>query len=83
MHIHGNMPNINAAEFSSVSNSEIAARRAAEVRKRLLKSAQSIAAGADTEESAFNGQWMDALHSQVLSEDEYHGGKKGKGQGFG
>ncbi len=81
MHIHGNMPSVNAAGFYGVSNSEIAARRAEEVRKRLLKSAQKIAAGADSEESTFSGQWMDALHSQVLGEDEYHGGEKGKGAG--
>ncbi len=41
MHIHNHL-NIYAAEFSAISGSEVAARRAAEVRKRLLKSAQKI-----------------------------------------
>ena len=83
MHIHGNQLNIQAAEFSAIANGEVAARRAAAVRKRLLKSAASIDGGASLDESPLSGQWMDAFHSQVLGEDEYHGGEKGKDPDFG
>ena len=82
MHIHGNQLNVQAAEFSAISSGEVAARRAAEVRKRLLKSAASINAGG-SDELPLSGQWMDAFHSQVLSEDEYRGGEKGKDPDFG
>ena len=77
MHVHGNQFNIYAAEFSAISGSEVEARRAAEVRKRLLKSAASIDAGtgAGPDANLPSGQWMDAFHSQVLGEDEYHSGK--------
>ncbi len=81
MHIHGNQFSVQAAEFSAISNGEVAARRSAEVRKRLLKSAQKIAA--DAEKSTESGGWMDAFHSQVQSEDEYHGGGEDEGPKFG
>ena len=48
MHIHGNSMSIQSASlYAAPSESAAAAQRAAEVRKRLLKSAQSIEAGAD------------------------------------
>jgi hypothetical protein len=57
-----------------------AAQRAAEVRKRILKSAQSNAEEplADPDATLLIGQWLDARHSQVLPADEYHTSSSGK-----
>jgi hypothetical protein len=77
--------NINAANFYSVGNGEraAAAQRAAEVRKKLLKSASSLEGEASPEESLLIGQWLDSRHSQVLSQDEYHTAASGKDPDFG
>ena len=85
MHIYGNSMNINAANFYSVGNGEraAAAQRAAEVRKKLLKSASSLEGEASPEESLLIGQWLDSRHSQVLSQDEYHTAASGKDPDFG
>lgn len=85
MHIHGNLMNVNAANLYSAAQGERAtvAERAAEVRKRLLKSATGLDAGASPEETLLIGQWMDGRHSQVLSGDEYHAVASGKDPDFG
>ncbi len=84
MHIHGNLLNTQSASLTSISASEraAAAQRAAEVRKRLLKTAQ--AAGAATpEETLLIGHWLDSRHSQVLSNDDNHAAAEGKDPDFG
>jgi hypothetical protein len=85
MHIHGNSMNINAANFYSVGNGErsAAAQRATEVRKKLLKSASSLEAGASPEETLLIGKWLDSRHSQVLDADEYHDVASGKNPDLG
>jgi hypothetical protein len=85
MHIHGNSMNVNAANFYSAAEGEkaAAAQRAADVRKKLLKSASEIEGSATPEETLLIGQWMDGRHSQVQSEEQYHASASGKDPDFG
>jgi hypothetical protein len=84
MHIHGG---INASTSSlhsaAASESAAAAQRAADVRKKLAKSASEIDATASPEEDFLIGQWLDSRHSQVLSADPYHAAASGKDPDFG
>ncbi len=61
MHIHGNSMNVNSASFYSVANGEkaVAAERAADVRKRLLKGAAAVDGTASPEETLLIGHWLD------------------------
>jgi hypothetical protein len=74
MHIHGNSMAVNTANFYGTGQNEktAAARRAANLRKKLLKVAAEIEGAATPEESLLIGQWMDSRHSRLQSEDEYH-----------
>jgi hypothetical protein len=85
MHIHGNSISVNAANLYSAAQGEraAAAQRAVEVRKKLLKSAAGIEAGATPEETLLIGQWLDGRHSQVLSEDQYYTAAAGKNPDLG
>ena len=85
MHIHGAISNVQGAGFYGVSNGEKAAtaERAAETRKRLLKAGQSGPDDQSPEETALIGHWLDARHSQVLSEDEYRPAASGRDPDFG
>jgi hypothetical protein len=87
MHIHGNSMNIQSANLYSAAQSEraAAAQRANEVRRRLLKSAQSIDAMADCDPGAtlLLGYWLGSRHSEVLPQDEYHTAASGKDPDFG
>jgi hypothetical protein len=73
MHIHGSSMSIN-----SINPFSAAAQRAANVRKKLMKSATDIEGVSSPDETYMIGQWMDARHSQVLSGDEYHAAASGK-----
>jgi hypothetical protein len=85
MHIHGNSMSINAADFYSAGEYEkaAAAKRAADLRKKLLKGAAAIESAATPEESLLISQWLDSRHSQVQSQDEYHTTDEGKDSDFG
>lgn len=85
MHIHGNSMNLNPATFYAVSQSEKAeaARRAASVRKKLLKDAAKIEGSATPEETLLISQWLDPRHSQDQSETQYHSAASGKAPDFG
>jgi hypothetical protein len=85
MHIHGNSISINAASFYSAAQNEkaAAAKRAADVRKRLLKGASEIDGAATPEATLLIGQWMDSRHSQVESEDQYRISAAGRDPDFG
>ena len=85
MHIHGNSMSVNAANLYSAAQGETAAaaQRAAEVRKKLQKTAAGLEAGATPEETLLIGQWLDGRHSQVQSEDQYHSAAAGKNSDFG
>ena len=83
MHIHGNFMNLNAMDSYSAADKAAAAQRAADVRKKLTKSAGDIEATGNVDEAYLLGQWMDGRHSQVLSGDEYHATATGKDPEFG
>ncbi len=85
MHIHGAAMNNYAIGFNSAEQTDkaAAAQRAAETRRKLLKSAQSIDGSPDSAEGLLIGQWLDSRHSQVQSEDQYHTSVSGKDPDFG
>jgi hypothetical protein len=87
MHIHGNSMNFQITGISSASAAanEAARQRAAEVRRKLMRSATEIEGeGISSPEEAFLiGQWMDSRNSQVMGEDQYHAASEGKDQDFG
>jgi len=73
MHIHRAAIDLHSINTCAAqSDRAIAAQRSAEVRKRLLNRAQSIAADASPEESLFLGHWLDYRNCQPLPNDEYH-----------
>jgi hypothetical protein len=84
MHIHPAAVGVHSINTYAAGNDRsAAAQRAAEVRKRLLKSAQSIEPGTDPDATLLIGQWLDSRHSQVLPQDEYHTAASGKDLDFG
>jgi hypothetical protein len=78
MHIHGNTMSVNPTNFYAASQGEGAAnaQRAAEVRKKLLKSGALIDGAATPEETLMISQWLDGRHSQSESAEEYHAGQE-------
>jgi hypothetical protein len=74
MRIHGNSMNLQPVNLYSAAEiaTTAAARRAAEARKRLLKSAHSASSDPELDAIPFVGQWLDSRHSQVLPPDEGH-----------
>jgi hypothetical protein len=83
MHIHPAAVGLQSINTYALANERAANERAAETRKRLLKSAQSIEAGSDPDATLLIGQWLDSRHSQVLPGDEYHSASEGKDPDFG
>jgi hypothetical protein len=85
MHIHGNSMNVNAANSYSVANSEkaAAAQRAADVRKRLLKSAAGLDGTESAEAATLIGHWLGANPNQSEGDAEYHASSSGKDSDFG
>jgi hypothetical protein len=84
MHIHGNSMSINAANFYAASQNEKAdaARRTADVRRKLLKGAAQIEGSATSEETLLISQWTDSRHSQVQSEEQYRTASSGRDPAF-
>jgi hypothetical protein len=84
MHIHGNSMAVNAASFYSAGQNErtAAARRAADVRKKLMKAGSVTEGAATSEETLMIGQWMDARHNLVQSEDAYRAAASGRDLDF-
>jgi hypothetical protein len=84
MHIHPAAVGLQSINTYALANERAAnAQRAAETRKRLLNSAQSIESDADPDATLLVGQWLDSRHSQVLPGDEYHSASEGKDPDFG
>jgi hypothetical protein len=84
MHIHGAINTYTSGLHSAAgAENAAAAQRAADVRKKLAKSAQEIDGTASPEEGYLIGQWLDSRHNQVLSEDQYHAAASGKDPDFG
>jgi hypothetical protein len=81
MHIHPTGVGLHAINTYSLANERAAnAQRAAEIRKKLLKAAQSddLDVSTDPDATLLVGQWLDSRHSRVLSGDEYHAAAEGK-----
>ncbi len=69
MHIHGHLMNLQVTGTSFAAAENAATRqRAGDVRKKLLKRAQSVEAELSPEARLMVGQWLDSRHSQVQSE---------------
>ncbi len=80
MHIHPAAIGLQPISSDAAGNERAAAaQRAAEIRKRLLKSAQSVEdeAATDPDANLLIGQWLDSRHSHVLPGDEYHAAAEG------
>ncbi|MGB8030693.1 MAG: hypothetical protein WCF30_13650 [Terracidiphilus sp.] len=83
MHIHPSAIGLRSINTSAAGNERAAAAQGAvEVRKRLLKAAQSAAAAPTPEENLMIGQWLDSRHSQVLPGDTYHAASQGEDPDF-
>jgi hypothetical protein len=81
MHIHPTGVGLHAINTYSLANERAAnAQRAAEIRKKLLKAAQSddLDVSTDPDATLLVGQWLDSRHSQTLPGDEYHAAAEGK-----
>jgi hypothetical protein len=84
MHIHPAAVGFHSINTYAAGNDRsAAAQRAAEVRKRLLKSAQSIESDTDADATLLVGQWLDSRHSEVLPQDEYHAAAVGRDSDLG
>ena len=66
MHIHGSMMDMNSASLYSAAGAEkaAAAQRAADIRRKLMKSASDIEGIASPDEAFMVGRWMDSRYSQ-------------------
>jgi hypothetical protein len=71
---------VNPANYYSATQEEKAAakQRAAEVRKRLTKGTSEIEGASSPDDNFMIGQWMDARHGRIQSEDQYHSSASGK-----
>ncbi len=84
MHIHGNQMNLNAVNpYSAAAEQAAAAQRAANVRKKLMKSASDIEGVSSPDEAFMVGHWMDATQSRPQDEVVYHTSTAGKDSDFG
>ena len=84
MHIHPSSMNLNPTLTSAAGAEKAAeAQRAADVRKRLLKSAQSIPEGSSPEETLLISSWLDGRHSQSGSPQQNFANISGKDPEFG
>jgi hypothetical protein len=84
MHIHGNQMNLNSINpYSVETDKAIAAQRAAEVRKKLIKSAANIEGPSTPEEDLLISQWMDSDHSQLQGTGQNQAALSGRDSNFG
>ncbi len=84
MHIHGNQTNLNAINpYSAAAERATAALRAAEVRKKLIKSAATVEDASDPDEAFMVGHWMETNQGRAQGETELHIATAGKDSDFG
>jgi hypothetical protein len=84
MHIHGSQTKLNPVNpYSAAAERAIAAQRAADRAKKLIKSAKGIEGTPSPEEASLLANWMDSSYSQTLSVVEYHTPTAGKDSNFG
>ena len=84
MHIHANPTNLNAVNpYSAAADKVAATQRAADVRKKLTKSASDIEGTPSPDEAYMVGHWMDTRQSAPHDGVEYHTSAAGKDSDFG
>jgi len=84
MHIHANQMNLDAVNpYSAAAEKAAAVQRAADVRKKLMKSASDIEGISSPDEAFMVGQWMDSTQSQAQADVEYHTTTASKDSDFG
>jgi len=85
MHIHGHMTQFDVMNISSsaAAQNHVAKERAAEVRRKLLRSSAEVSGGATPEEDFLIGQWMDQRNSLGMDEDTLFGAGTGRDPDFG
>lgn len=72
MHIHGNQLSLNTVNpYSAAAEKALAAQRAAEVRKKLNKSAGEIEGISNPEEASLFGLWMNSGHGEMQGDLGY------------
>ncbi|HTW82166.1 MAG TPA: hypothetical protein VME23_21655 [Terracidiphilus sp.] len=76
MHIHANLNNIQAASVYGASNARAEnGERAAQTRRRLRKTAQTLDASSlessNPSASFLVGEWLNVHHNKSLADDEY------------
>ena len=80
----GNQTNLNPINpYSAAAEKATAAQRAADVRKKLLRSDGGIDGAASPEEASLIGKWMNATNSQTQVDVEYHTAGAGRDSDFG
>lgn len=74
MHIHGHPMSVNPADFYAAGQGQrtVETQKAAEIRKKLLKSASQLDGAASPEETLMINRWLDGRDGQRQGEDEYH-----------
>ncbi len=87
MHIHGNSLNLQAVGLSAAQQLRAAeTRRAADVRKKLLKSAAGLVSATGPEEALLIGQWLMPAsakpRARLRTKDEYHPSSSSKESDF-
>jgi hypothetical protein len=84
MHIHGANANNYAASLRSAANDvrTIAAQRASEVRKRLLKSGQNVEVELSPEQDLMIRQWLGNRHGRSQTDDRDSTSTSGKDPDF-
>jgi hypothetical protein len=84
MRTHGNQANLNTINpYSAAAEKATAAQRAADVRKKLLKSAGSVDGSASPQEALMVGKWMNPTNTKAQVEVEYHTASAGRDSDFG
>jgi hypothetical protein len=84
LHIHGNQMNFNAINsHSAAAERAVASQRAADVRRKLMKSTSDIEGISSPNEHFMVGQWMGQQNGQSFTEDEFHAGRSGRDSDFG
>lgn len=82
MHIHGSQMNSSAINLYAAADRAAAAQRAADVRKKLMKTGAAEGVE-DTEETLMVGKWLGAAQGQSDQDTEYHTTVAGKDSDFG
>ncbi|MGA3047241.1 MAG: hypothetical protein ABSD67_11495 [Terracidiphilus sp.] len=83
MHVHSAQMNMNSVNpYSAAAEKAIATQRAADVRKKLVKSAAALEGASSPEGDLMISQWMNADQSQAQGEGQNHAGVAGKDSDF-